>query len=144
MKKFLTFVVVIALIVLVVMILLGSKFDLGLFGSGTAFGDQAKEQEAETEPTKEEVEEETQDSTKGEAAETDDAGCVVIRIEEDKVYVDDVEMANAEELKQHIEDINTDDMTFELVENQSILATHEWVVGVFDELQITLMTSKEE
>jgi biopolymer transport protein ExbD len=63
---------------------------------------------------------------------------ITVTIREDKVYVEDKEIADADALKSYIETINTDDRKYKLVDDNSIRATYEWVTGVFDELKIPL------
>lgn len=67
---------------------------------------------------------------------------IVIKIEEDQVYINGEICNSEEELRSYVEDVNNDTRTFKLEENQSILATHEWVVKVFRDLNINLVTQE--
>ena len=53
--------------------------------------------------------------------------------------MEDKQIANAEELKAYIEEINTDSKEYFLKDENSILDTYEWVTNVFDELKIKLI-----
>ena len=63
---------------------------------------------------------------------------VIVKIDEDKVTINDTPVENAEELKKIVEDYNTDSRKFVLEENKSILETYKWVTGVFIDLGIAL------
>ncbi len=63
---------------------------------------------------------------------------ITVKITEDKVFVEDKEILNAEELKKYIEEINNDKRTYKLVEENSIKATHDWVIKTFEELKLSL------
>ena len=65
---------------------------------------------------------------------------ITITIKEDKVYVEDVQIADAEKLKNLIEDINTDNKEYVLKDENSIYDTYEWVTNVFKELKIKLVS----
>ena len=52
--------------------------------------------------------------------------------------MDGTECRDAEELKALIEELNDDEKIFRLEEDESILATYEWVAKVFEELGIEL------
>ena len=62
--------------------------------------------------------------------------------EEDKVAINGHEVADQAELRQYVEDYNSDSRTFTLEEEQSILETYNWVKAVFDELDIQLKNSR--
>lgn len=63
---------------------------------------------------------------------------VIILISEDSVTIEGVSIQDPDELKQVIERLYSDGVSFELEEKNSILATREWVVEVFDDLKIPL------
>ena len=63
---------------------------------------------------------------------------ITVKITEDKVFVGDKEFTDGIALKAYIEEINNDKRTYKLVEENSIKATHDWVLQVFDELRLTL------
>ncbi len=62
---------------------------------------------------------------------------LTILIEDDKVFVNDKEFKDAEELKQFLEDIYDDGKIVRLDDAQSILATRDWVVEVLNGLSIS-------
>ena len=136
MKKFLRILVLLVILGVALLLLFGDRFGLG-FGTGLGFGQAADSSERS-------------DRTEGEASgsgdsvrgmETDPADLpdtITVTIREDKVYVEDKEIADADALKSYIETINTDDRKYKLVDDNSIRATYEWVTGVFDELKIPL------
>lgn len=64
-----------------------------------------------------------------------------ITIRENQVFIDGTEYKEAEDLKSFIESVNDDDIVFKLVEDHAIQATYEWVMGVFRELQIEVLTT---
>lgn len=66
---------------------------------------------------------------------------IIVEIIEDEVTINGQSVANPEELKDKINEYNSDTRSFELVETRSILSTYEWVAKTFDELEIYL---KEE
>lgn len=66
----------------------------------------------------------------------EDSNTIVVRIEENQVFVDGNLCNDSAELKKYIEQKVTDDTIFELQENRAILATYEWVEDVFQELSI--------
>lgn len=61
---------------------------------------------------------------------------IVILVKEDKVTVDDEEFADKQSFKDYIEKSISDDRTYTLQEENSILATHDWVVEALKELKI--------
>lgn len=63
---------------------------------------------------------------------------VTIHIEETSVSIGDRVFADANALKAFLESIHNDGRTYRLEEKDAILATHEWVVAVFEELRIPL------
>lgn len=136
MKKFLRILVLLIILGVALLILFGDRFGLG-FGTGLGFG-QAADSSERSGSTESEASG-SGDSVRG--METDPADLpdtITVTIREDKVYVEDKEIADADALKSYIETINTDDRKYKLVDDNSIRATYEWVTGVFDELKIPL------
>ena len=136
MKKFLRILVLLIILGVALLILFGDRFGLG-FGTGLGFG-QAADSSERSDSTESDASG-SGDSVRG--METDPADLpdtITVTIREDKVYVEDKEIADADALKSYIETINTDDRKYKLVDDNSIRATYEWVTGVFDELKIPL------
>ncbi len=130
------FKVLIVLIILAVLLLfLLNKFGFG-FGNGLGFGNGERIQNSDASETQTVTEENEERSTGDLSASLPQLVTVTIR--EDKVYVEDKEISDAEELKEYIESINTDDREYRLVDENSIRATYEWVNAVFDELKISV------
>lgn len=67
-----------------------------------------------------------------------ESNLVIIKIQENKVFIGKEEYINSEELRTYLENTNTDKMIYELEEERAILATYEWVKKVFEDLQIPL------
>ena len=86
----------------------------------------------------EEADEADTSSSANNGSETEIPETVPVVITEDKVTVNGRECADAASLKDYVESINSDGRKFTLEENNSILATHEWVLEVFEELKIDL------
>ena len=63
---------------------------------------------------------------------------VVVRIEETSVSIADRTFEDANALKAFLESIHNDGRTYKLEEKDAILATHDWVLAVFEELRIPL------
>ena len=105
-------------------------------GNGSVPSKSLEENTSETEDTTQ-----TEDSTQ-----TEDAAKlpndIVITIKEDQVFIGDQEFHNADELKSYIEEIHTDERSYTLEEENSILATRDWVEAVFDELHLSLLETK--
>ena len=136
MKKFLRILVLLVILGVALLLLFGDRFGLG-FGTGLGFGQAADS--SERSGSTESDASGSGDSVRG--METDPADLpdtITMTIREDKVYVEDKEIADADALKSYIETINTDDRKYKLVDDNSIRATYEWVTGVFDELKIPL------
>ena len=136
MKKFLRILVLLIILGVALLLLFGDRFGLG-FGTGLGFGQAADS--SERSGSTESDASGSGDSVRG--METDPADLpdtITVTIREDKVYVEDKEIADADALKSYIETINTDDRKYKLVDDNSIRATYEWVTGVFDELKIPL------
>lgn len=62
---------------------------------------------------------------------------LTVSIEDDKVFVNDREFKDAEELKEFLEDIYDDGKIVRLDDARSILATRDWVVEVLNGLSIS-------
>lgn len=136
-KKVLGILIAVIIVILVLVLLLGKGFG---FGNGNGSGN------AEGEGTKQTVVEESTEINETDAAipteeiEQELPDEITITIKEDKVFVEDKQIENSEELKTYIEEINTDSKEYYLVDENSILDTYEWVTSVFDELKIKLVT----
>ena len=63
---------------------------------------------------------------------------ITLHIEETRVSVGDRVFEDAAALRAFLESIHNDSRTYRLEEKDAILATHEWVVAVFEELRIPL------
>lgn len=136
MKKFLRILVLLVILGVALLLLFGDRFGLG-FGTGLGFG-QAADSSERSGSTESEASG-SGDSARGmETDPSDLPDTITVTIREDKVYVEDKEIADADALKSYIETINTDDRKYKLVDDNSIRATYEWVTGVFDELKIPL------
>lgn len=138
MKKFLKFLGALALAAIVVCVLLfKDQFGLGA-GLGPMESDPAQRvSDVSQLDTAEDFN--TASSPASSSAVNKGSNPVSIRIVEDRVFVDDEEVVNADDLKRAVEQKYTDKTVFELEESDSILATHEWVLEVFDELDIPLI-----
>jgi hypothetical protein len=133
MKKFLRILVLLIILGVVLLLLFGDKFGFGL-GTGLGFGQTANSSDSSNSDAA--GEDGTVRGTVPDPADLPQTITVTIR--EDRVYVGDVEVADADELRSYIESINTDDRKYTLVDENSIRATYEWVTGVFEDLKITL------
>lgn len=82
------------------------------------------------------------DDSRQQASEPDAAQAdpdeVTVTVRESMVLIGDREFSTPEDLKTHLEEIHNDKMIFRLNEENSIQETYEWVVEVFEELQIQL------
>lgn len=139
MKAILGIIAIIAVVAIALFVLKGCRGDGD--GPGTpagATGMPVMEQHT-PEPTFPPMPQNTPASTSGNEEENKNSNVISVRIEEDRVYVNGEEIPDAEALEHLIEEINDDEKIFELTENEktSILATHNWVHDVFDELEIT-------
>lgn len=110
----------------------GTGFFLGN-GFGLLPGDDTQNTVAEN------AEEVSQESD--EEAEEDIPSTIIVSIKEDKVTINGHPVEDEEELRKYVEDYNSDNRTFVLEEEQSILETYNWVKGVFTELDIELKNS---
>lgn len=136
MKKILGILAVIVIIVL--LILFGKGFGFG-FGSGNGDGDGDGSGQEVTESVVDETDSqqnESEDVKSSTLSELPDR--ITITIKEDKVFLEDIPIENAEALREYLEEINTDSKEYVLNDENSILGTYEWVVGVFEELNIPL------
>ena len=132
-KVILILLVIIA--ILVAIILFGGKgFGFGNGGDGINDGNANVESEVSTDDSQADV-------TGGE--EGDLGTTVVVTIKGEQVFVGDKEFADASALKAYIEEINADGKEFKLKDENSILATYEWVNEVFEELKIQLIPVEE-
>lgn len=120
-----------------VCIFLGSQFGLDFGGDGLGLGGNGGTVlEQESTDAKESQE---QDSTEKETLQGAAANVITIRVVKDQVFVNDGEYADAEALRAYLEEAYDDEKIVELVDEQSILATYEWVQGVLDELEIAVV-----
>lgn len=126
----------------------GGYLGLGLGNgrdTGSGSGTESVQQEADREAA------DAADKTESDGAAGADASdpreetvpdVIVVSIKEDKVTINGHEAADRDELRQYVEDYNSDSRTFTLEEEQSILETYNWVKAVFDELDIQLKNSR--
>lgn len=125
--------------VIALCVLLGGQFGLNFGGSGSGTGTNegtVLEQESTAESQEKNT---TEQETNLEAV----ANVLTIRVVKDQVFVNDVEYADADALRAYLEDVYDDEKIVELVDEQSILATYEWVQGVLDELEIAVVEKTE-
>lgn len=134
-----------AAIVAVALLLFGSNGGFGLFDGGRGTGDASgtgtvsqAEGTSESQNAQSIIESMTETSVPEQTT-----GVVNVTIKQDKVTVNGEACDTPEALKAMVEKLYADDRTFELHEDQSILATHEWVLKVFEELKITLVPVQE-
>ncbi len=128
-------VILVLLILAILVLFLLNKFGFG-FGNGLGFGIGDTIQNSDTSSRNVETSEE---NVRGTGSSSEELPLLItVTIREDKVYVEDKEIGSAEELKDYIESINTDEREYRLVDENSIRATYEWVTGVFDELKIPI------
>lgn len=113
-------------IALLVILFLG-RFGFGGLGDGKGSGENSDSKQQESEP---------------DAAQTDSNEVTVI-VRESRVLIGDREFSNPEDLKMYVEEIHNDKKVFRLKEENSIQETYEWVVEVFEELQIQLEKAEE-
>ena len=138
MKKVLGIVVVLAVIAVILWLIFGKGIGFGN-GEGTVTEEsssEAAEAEERSLPQEDEAADEDTDESDNEKILPDK---ITVIIQEDKVFVEDKQFEDADTLKEYIEEINSDSRVFYLEDKDSILATREWVEGVFEELQIKLM-----
>ena len=142
MKKVLGIVVVLAVIAVILWLIFGKGIGFGN-GDGNGEGtvtEESSSESAEAEerslPQEDEAANEDTDESDNEKILPDK---ITVIIQEDKVFVEDKQFEDADTLKEYIEEINSDSRVFYLEDKDSILATREWVEGVFEELQIKLM-----
>lgn len=117
---------VLGVIALLVILLLG-RFGFGGPGDGKGSGENSDSKQQTSEP---------------DAAQTDSNEVTVI-VRESKVLIGDKEFSAPEDLKKYVEEIQNDEKVFRLKEENSIQETYEWVVEVFEELQIPLEKAEE-
>ena len=122
---------VLAIIVIVILVLF---FKFGV-GNGDGSGDGSTELSSQESVEVIEPENNTDNQ--------DLPNTIIVIIKENQVFVEEKQIEDADELKQYIEEINTDERKFELKEENSIMDTYEWVTKVFDELEIQLIPSSE-
>lgn len=81
------------------------------------------------------------EETEKDENEEDIPATIIVSIKEDQVTINGHPVKNENELRQYIEDYNSDTRTFILEEDQSILETYNWVKGTFTALDIELKNS---
>lgn len=113
-------------VALLVILFLG-RFGFGGLGDGKGSGESSDSKQQESEP---------------DAAQTDSNEVTVI-IRESRALIGDREFSTPEDLKKYVEEIHNDKKVFRLKEENSIQETYEWVVKVFEELQIQLEKAEE-
>lgn len=123
MKKIIGVLSVIALLV----ILFLARFGFGGLGDGKGSGESGDSKQQASEPD----------------AEQADSNEVTVIVRESRVLIGDREFSNPEDLKMYVEEIHNDKKVFRLKEENSIQETYEWVVQVFEELQIQLEKAEE-
>ena len=122
-------------IILFIIIVVAAFFLLGGggFGFGSGSGTNGNENSV-SQSNQEELNTETQGV---------DTSEITVTIKEDKVWVQDKEIEDKDELKSYIESINDDTKTYKLEQDNAILSTYNWVTEVFSDLQITLQEVRE-
>lgn len=118
MKKIIGVLGVIALLV----ILFFGRFGFGGPGAGKGSGEDS----------------DSKQQVSGPDAAQEDSSEVTVIIRESGVLIGDREFSTPEDLKKYVEEIQNDRKVFRLKEENSIQETYEWVVKVFEELQIQL------
>lgn len=154
MKKFFKKVAAVAVLVVVAVVSFFFKgFSFGGDGSGNGDGKSAEtlnlvDDLFEPEETPKKTEETTQNTEDQKdktdmAEQTDETEklpkVITVTIQNDKVFVGGKEFASAEALKEYIEEINSDEREFKLKDENSILATYEWVTEVFESMKVQLV-----
>lgn len=114
---------------------------IGLFpgngnGTGVLPGD-GKQEETNIEDTQVSEEQRKEAETNEEIP-----ASIVVSIKEDQVTINGHIVENEDELRQYVEEYNSDTRTFVLEEDQSILETYNWVKSTFVTLDIELKNSK--
>lgn len=137
MKKILGIIVVAIIVILVLALVFGKGLGLGK-GNGSSDGNSIATSQTTVEESVDA--DETDETIQVDASSKELPNTITITIKEDKVYVEDKQIADAEELKSYIEEINTDNKEYILKDENSILDTYEWVTNAFDELKIKLGT----
>lgn len=137
MKKILGIILAVIVVILVLALLLGKGLGLGK-GNGSGDGDSKATSQTAVEDSVEA--DETDETNQVDASSKELPNKITVAIKEDMVYVEDKQIADAEELKSYIEEINTDSKEYILRDENSLLDTYEWVTNVFDELKIKLGT----
>ena len=137
MKKILGIIVVAIIMILVLALVFGKGLGLGK-GNGSSDGNSIATSQTTVEESVDA--DETDETIQVDASSKELPNKITITIKEDKVYVEDKQIADAEELKSYIEEINTDSKEYILKDENSILDTYEWVTNAFDELKIKLDT----
>lgn len=137
MKKILGILAAVIFVMLVLALFIGKGIGFGK-GNGSGDGDSkvvvqtTVEEDTDSNKTDETVHED------GSTKELPDK--ITITINEDKVYVENKQIADSDELTTYLEEINTDSKEYILKDENSILDTYEWVTNVFDDLKIKLVT----
>lgn len=131
--------------ILALLLMLGGGGYFGL-GPGAGLGTGSSDGNSEAQKQEESVEEAEQAAETAEAEEETQEeqvpDVIVVSIKQDKVTINGHEVSNEEELRSYVEEYNSDNRTFTLEEDQSILDTYNWVKSVFDDLDIQLKNAK--
>lgn len=106
---------------------------LVLKGGGAGFGLGSGLESISTSDTKSTIESKNQDT---EETSEKDTNIITVTIKENVVTVDGEVVKDKAELEKYIEDINDDNKKYELVQENAILSTYNWVKDIFDGLQI--------
>ena len=141
-------IIILVLIVLAILFFLLPGFGFG-FGKGNGTGVFSSNSESEGDGSQNVTESITETVSTAEVTteattEVGNSNEVTIKIQEDKVWVNDKQISDKDELKSYIEEINNDDKKYTLEQENAILATYNWVVGVLDELKIEYTELKTE
>lgn len=123
---------VVGIVVVAVLFFLKNGFG---FGNGSGFGEGANDASAQQETQVESTQESVEETEAIESVE-EHTDVVIVTIREKKVIVGEQEFENEEAFKAYLEEIHTDSGKYELQEENSIQATYEWVVKVFEDLSI--------
>ena len=130
------------IIALILMLGGGGYFGLGAGkgqDAGTGGGTETAQQEEAKEPSAEALPE-PQEEAEEQAEKVPDV--IVVTIKEDKVTINGHDVADQSELRQYVEEYNSDARTFTREEEQSMLETYNWVKAVFDDLDLQLKNAK--
>ncbi len=124
------------------LLLFGKGFGFGAGGSNGIVPGGAEIAVSQTEKTTVEAAAEEPARESGAEQPKEIPSTIIVRIEEDKVYVLDELCETEEALEQRIRELNADDRTFRLEDDHSIYATYLMVDELFRKLEIPLYQEK--